>query len=360
QSVLKQTGGCLNACLAATWTQAARTTSTVGLARQVCTQNSVGAPRCKACDLNFAMARKEGMSQPTSRLLCNPSDPGSEVCRKTTDRQFNTFATIPAGSTVRYRLERPAKLASITFLRKNDCCSDDVEDLKITLSDNSWCTISRENTKRWSTKKYVRMNHCTSRDYIEYFESAAGAAAEVGAGAGAAGAVVLVLDQVLLMKPAAAAGCDGKSAGLMPHLQLGLANGDRGGWQGDARRLLLELLHHLQATKTSTLSRAYLSPSIAALRSCIRCLSRLLICRRSCSSESLRRREQQRPRRRRATTPRLERLLLISSTDFAFQSTLPPHGGGGRSLSFAAQREFFDKTCVSGYSRRAPGQLTLL
>ncbi|PAA82203.1 hypothetical protein BOX15_Mlig016455g3 [Macrostomum lignano] len=149
--------------------------------------NSVGAPRCKACDLNFAMARKEGMSRcdwcsdgattensrtclTNIRLLCNPSDPGSEVCRKTTDRQFNTFATIPAGSTVRYRLERPAKLASITFLRKNDCCSDDVEDLKITLSDNSWCTISRENTKRWSTKKYVRMNHCTSRDYIEYFE----------------------------------------------------------------------------------------------------------------------------------------------------------------------------------------------
>uniref|UniRef100_A0A1I8JJ95 ANK_REP_REGION domain-containing protein n=1 Tax=Macrostomum lignano TaxID=282301 RepID=A0A1I8JJ95_9PLAT len=140
-------------------------------------------------DLNFALARKKGLTRcdwcpggattenshtclKRVKLHCKPGDAGSEVCKRTTDRKSATFATIPAGSSVRYRLERPAKLASIVFLRNNHCCSTDVEDLKITLSDQSWCTLDTERIKKWSTRKYARMNHCTSRGNIEYFDVA--------------------------------------------------------------------------------------------------------------------------------------------------------------------------------------------
>uniref|UniRef100_A0A1I8IG79 CST complex subunit CTC1 n=1 Tax=Macrostomum lignano TaxID=282301 RepID=A0A1I8IG79_9PLAT len=140
-------------------------------------------------DLNFALARKKGLTRcdwcpggattenshtclKRVKLDCKPGDAGSEVCKRTTDRKSATFATIPAGSSVRYRLERPAKLASIVFLRNNHCCSTDVEDLKITLSDQSWCTLDTERIKKWSTRKYARMNHCTSRGNIEYFDVA--------------------------------------------------------------------------------------------------------------------------------------------------------------------------------------------
>uniref|UniRef100_A0A1I8IEC9 Ephrin_rec_like domain-containing protein n=1 Tax=Macrostomum lignano TaxID=282301 RepID=A0A1I8IEC9_9PLAT len=149
--------------------------------------DSVGARECKKCDLNFALAVETGMtecdlcdagSRPVdgifcsrkAKLTCPEKGPGSDICRQTTDSNPETFATIPAGVSVRYFLGKPEHFGSLTFIRKKDCCSKDVEDIKITFPNEGYCITDAESTEN-STENYLRLSYpYCGYEEMKYFD----------------------------------------------------------------------------------------------------------------------------------------------------------------------------------------------
>ncbi|PAA62014.1 hypothetical protein BOX15_Mlig022476g2 [Macrostomum lignano] len=105
-----------------------------------------------------------------AKLTCPEKGPGSDICRQTTDSNPETFATIPAGVSVRYFLGKPEHFGSITFIRKKDCCSKDVEDIKITFPNEGYCITDADSTEN-STENYLRLSYpYCSYEYVKYFD----------------------------------------------------------------------------------------------------------------------------------------------------------------------------------------------